>query len=223
MSNPESFIDEVTEEVRRDQLFAYFKKYGWIAAVLVVGLVGGAAWTEYQRATSAAAAQAKGDAIYAALSANESADRVAALADLPSGVATAFLLAAEQQNAGDAAASAETLRALANDAEVAPIYRDIAGFKAVLAEVGTTAPADRITALEPLARPGAPLSLLAQEQIALARIEMGEVDAALADLRAIREDAGATRGLRDRAGGLIVALGGELELASPAEVAGTDQ
>ena len=41
MSNPDSFIDEVTEEVRRDRLFAIFRKYGWIGAVLVALIVGG--------------------------------------------------------------------------------------------------------------------------------------------------------------------------------------
>ncbi|MBC7675342.1 MAG: hypothetical protein H7173_04675, partial [Rhodoferax sp.] len=48
MSNNESFIDEVTEEVRRDKLFAMFRRYGWIGVLLVVGIVGGAAWTEWQ-------------------------------------------------------------------------------------------------------------------------------------------------------------------------------
>ena len=36
MSNPESFIEEVTEEVRRDRLFAAFRKYGWIGVLLVL-------------------------------------------------------------------------------------------------------------------------------------------------------------------------------------------
>ena len=48
MSNNESFIDEVTEEVRRDRLFAMFRKYGWIGVVLVLGVVGGAAYTDWQ-------------------------------------------------------------------------------------------------------------------------------------------------------------------------------
>ena len=42
MSNPDSFIEEVTEEVRRDRLFALFRKYGWIGVVLVLAIVGGA-------------------------------------------------------------------------------------------------------------------------------------------------------------------------------------
>ena len=46
MSNPDSFIDEVTEEVRRDRLFRLFRKYGWIGVVIILGLVGGTAWTD---------------------------------------------------------------------------------------------------------------------------------------------------------------------------------
>ena len=39
MSNPDSFIDEVTEEVRRDRLFRLFRKYGWIGGVVVALIV----------------------------------------------------------------------------------------------------------------------------------------------------------------------------------------
>jgi hypothetical protein len=31
MSDTDSFIDEVTEEVRRDRMFFMLKRYGWIA------------------------------------------------------------------------------------------------------------------------------------------------------------------------------------------------
>ena len=41
MSDTDSFIDEVSEEVRRDKLFGYIRKYGWIAitSVLLLGYV----------------------------------------------------------------------------------------------------------------------------------------------------------------------------------------
>lgn len=46
----DSFIDEVTEDLRRDRLFAAFRRYGWIAGLVILAIVGGAAWREYSRA-----------------------------------------------------------------------------------------------------------------------------------------------------------------------------
>jgi hypothetical protein len=69
VSNPDSFIDEVTEEVRRDRLFAAFRRYGWIAVLAVLGIVGGAAWNEWQKAQAVERAQAFGDALLASLEA----------------------------------------------------------------------------------------------------------------------------------------------------------
>ncbi len=70
LSNPDSFIDEVTEEVRRDRLFAMFRKYGWIGVLAVVAIVGGAAYTEWSKARSEARAQAFGDAVLDAVDPN---------------------------------------------------------------------------------------------------------------------------------------------------------
>ena len=67
MSNTDGFIEEVSEEVRKDKLFALYKKYGWIAVLVIFGLVGGAGFLEYQKSASANAAAARGDALIAAL------------------------------------------------------------------------------------------------------------------------------------------------------------
>ena len=42
MSNPDSFINEISEEVRRDRLYALLRRWGWVAALIVIGIVGGA-------------------------------------------------------------------------------------------------------------------------------------------------------------------------------------
>ena len=70
---------------------------------------------------------------------------------------------------------------------------------------------------EKLAQPGASFALIAREQIGLMQVEAGDPDAAIATMRLISEDAGVTRGLRERAQTLIVALGGDITAPAPAE------
>ena len=67
MSETDSFIQEVSEEVRKDRLFALMRKYGWIAVLVVLLVVSGTAYREYSITTDALEAQKTGDAILAAL------------------------------------------------------------------------------------------------------------------------------------------------------------
>ena len=214
MSNSDSFIAEVTEEVRRDRLYQTFRRYGWIAIALVLLLVGGAAWREYSKSLAAAAAQAQGDAILTALETPDDTARAAAMTGLsvpgPAAAITALLAAAEQQKFGDVAGAVLTLDQMAGAADVDPLYRDLAQLKSLMLQVGTGDPATLKQGLGTLAAPGAPFRLLAQEQIAMVDLQAGDTAAALTGLAAIAADAQVTSGLRDRVNGLIVALGGSL-------------
>lgn len=211
MSDTDSFINEVTEEVRRDKLYGYLRKYGWIAVVCVLAIVGGAAYNEVRKANEAAVAQATGDALLAALGEDDEAARAQALTSLevtgPATAVTALMAAAAQEEAGDAAGAVATLSALAVNPDVPEIYRDVAAFKAALKTPEGTDPVARRATLEGLAQPGAPFALLAQEQLALMDIAAGDTETAIATLTRIAEDAGVSRGLRDRAQSLMVALG----------------
>ena len=216
MSETDSFIDEVTEEVRRDRLFNLMRRYGWIAVLAVLLLVGGTAYREYSRSTEAARAQAFGDAILAALQNDEAADRVAALDDIeaPSEDAAAvlaMLIAAEEGVAGNGESAAQRLNATATNGSLPEIYRQIASFKALTRPEAPLSLEERRVAFEAMATPGAPLRLLAHEQLALIEIEAGNIEAALSRLNNILGDAELTAGLRRRASQLIVALGGEIE------------
>lgn len=216
MSNTDSFIDEVTEEVRRDRLFGLMRRYGWIAVVLVLLLVGGTAYREYSRATEAARAQAFGNAILAALENNEASDRVTALDQIAAPTAEGaavldMLIAAEEALAGDGAAASARLNATATDGDLPEIYRQIASFKALTRPETPLSADERRVAFEAMASPGAPLRLLAEEQLALLDIEAGNTEAALERLTALLADSELTAGLRRRASQLIVALGGEIE------------
>lgn len=211
MSNTtDSFIEEVTEEVRRDRLYTYLRRYGWIGIAVVLILVGGAAYTEWRRASARTAAQAAGDALYAAAEAETAAARAEALAALevagPAAAPALMLEAAALAEAGETEAAAAKLAALAEDPGHPRVWRDLAALKRVILLGPALPPAERLAALEPLAGPGAPYRVLAVEQQALARLEAGERDEALALLEGLLEDQEASLGLRLRAAQLMVAL-----------------
>jgi hypothetical protein len=212
VSNNDSFIDEVTEEVRRDKLFALFRKYGWIGIVAVLGIVGGTAWNEWQQAQQEARAQTFGNAVLDAFDLGAPAERIAALRDVPATGAQAGLLGLmlSTDPEADKTAALAALDAVAADQALAPVYRDLAVLRRVLV-AGTEMPlAERRTALEGIAVAGRPYRVLAQEQLAILLIEEGDSAGAIAMLTSLLSDQEASVGLRARAGQLIVALGGSL-------------
>ncbi|MFC4215347.1 hypothetical protein ACFP4H_03140 [Pseudophaeobacter arcticus] len=222
MSDTDSFIDEVTEEVRRDRLFVMLKRYGWIGGLAVVLIVGGAAYREYNKAQNLAASQRLGDDMIAALSLDEDLARAESLsqisAETPGGAAVlAMLQAGALADAGQQDEAVTRLQAVALDAELPLIYRHIASFKALGLQQDSLSIAERRLQFEALAQPGAPLALLASEQMALLDIEAGDPDAAIDRLKAIVEDASVTADLKERATQVIVALGGALDEAAVSE------
>ncbi|CUH89416.1 hypothetical protein PH5382_03363 [Phaeobacter sp. CECT 5382] len=222
MSDTDSFIDEVTEEVRRDRLFVMLKRYGWIGGLAVVLIVGGAAFREYSKSQEQAAAQALGDGLIAALAADDDAARAQALATVSAETAggaaiLAMLQAGAQAKAGEREAAVASLNAVAVNGDLPLIYRHIASFKALGLQQDSLSIADRRLQFEALAQPGAPLALLASEQLALLDVQEGKTEAAIARLKEIVEAAAVTADLKDRASQVIVALGGTLDVASTPE------
>jgi hypothetical protein len=205
LSNNDSFIDEVTEEVRRYRLFGLFRRYGWIAVLIIVGIVGFSAWTEWTRGRHEARAEAFGDAVVAARAAETTVARTAGLDAIPvaNGGQRAVVTLLKSAEPGATA----TLDSLSADAEVPAIWRDVAEFRRLTA--GSDLPAaDRRARFEALSIPGAPLRPLAEEQIALIDAAAGDTDAALERLQRLVTDTSASQALRRRVGQLIVALGG---------------
>ncbi|WP_428925392.1 hypothetical protein [Marinibacterium sp. SX1] len=214
MSDTDSFIDEVTEEVRRDRLFAMMRKYGWIGILAIVLIVGGAAWNEYTKSRDQAAAEALGDAITAALAADDAAGRAEALETVETedagGRAVVDFLRAAALAADDRAEQAvDLLDGISLDGDLPLIYRNIAAFKALTLKSESADPAELRTGFEALATPGSPLRLLAEEQLAVLDIREGNDQAAIDRLQAILDDAEVTTDLQQRASQVIVALGGE--------------
>lgn len=215
MSDTDSFVDEVTEEVQRDRMIALVRRFGWIAVVAVLLIVGGASWNEYRKAQQQAQAQSLGDTLIAALEKPDAAARSTALAEImpdgPSVSVIEMIRAGEYEEAGQGDDAAAALGRVAQNPELAGIYQKIAQFKLLqLADNGLDAAARR-SGFEALAVPGDPLRLLAEEQLALLDIAEKSDEAAIERLTAIALDAEATTGLRQRATEVIVALGGDAE------------
>lgn len=210
MSNPDSFIDEVTEEVRRDKLFGLFRRYGWIGVVLVLLIVGGASWNEWQKAQAQARAEAFGDAVLAALDNPDAAARRAALAAVPAtgeqAAVLGLLLASDPGQ--DRAATLAALDAVSADATLPPSFRDLAVLRRVSIAGSEMPLADRRAALEPAALEGRPYRPLALELLALLQVEEGEAAAAVTAMQALVDDPRTSTSQRQRLQQVIIALGG---------------
>lgn len=216
MSNPDSFIEEVTEEVRRDRLFGLFRKYGWIGGVIVVALVGGAAWSEWSKSRAEARAQAFGDAIIDALDTGTPEERRTALSAITTdGEQTALLqliLASDPDE--DRAATLAALDKVAADPTLSAGYRDLAVLRRVLVAGADMSLDDRRSALAGIAVAGRPYRTLAEEQLAYLLVEEGKADEAIAAMKTLIADQEASGSLRARLGQMVTALGGTLSDSS---------
>lgn len=219
----DSFIDEVTADLRRDRAFRLMRRFGWIAVLAILAIVGGSAWYEYSRVENNRQAQAFGDAVLAAENAE---DPAAALAAVDPGTATGRQLVAGLLTAGalgDAdkgAQAADELTALAEaTGESDPLMRDLALLKAVIAAGPGMDAARRDAALTELSRPGAPFELLALEQKAVALMGAGRDEDAIMLIRQIQQKDGLTEGLRLRLAEMMITLGAEPEPEASAVVA----
>ena len=212
MSNTDSFIDEVTEEVRRDRLFGYFRRYGWIPAVVIVALVGGTAYNEWSKAQVAQVAQAHGDALLDALELEDLAERKVALNAMAregENALVAKLLAAGV----DAEQAADLLKSVANDDTQPQYIRDLARLKMASTD-GAVSVEEAAAILVELSEPGGLYRNVATELLAALELQRGDTEAALALLQAHIKDADASSEQIQRMAELIVALGAIPELAN---------
>ncbi|MBT0957162.1 tetratricopeptide repeat protein [Alphaproteobacteria bacterium KMM 3653] len=216
MSDSDSFIEEVSEEVRRERLYGFVRRYGWIAILAVLAIVAGAAYTEYSRSQAEAEAQSFGDALLDALETEDPAERAAAITgvETPAEAApiVALLAAAEAQANEDTAAAANALRSIAEDGETPQIYRDLAGLKLALLGDEALPEDERKALLERLATPGAPFRPLALEQLLYITVQTAEPEEAIEAARTLLQEPEISDGLRERVSQVILALGGEAEV-----------
>ncbi len=223
MSESDSFLDEVTEEVRRDRLLKVLRRYAvWIGAGVVL-LVGGIGVNEYLKNKAETDAQARGDAMLAALTEEDAAAREAGLQALvaeggQAEVLARLQLAAVQATEGKTADAATTLESVATNTDTPQIFADLARLKIVMLGAGEMPAEERSTILEQLTVVGHPFRDLALEQKALMAVEAGEMEAALEIFQGLAVSETVSAAAQDRAVRMITALGGEIPLPGTDEL-----
>lgn len=211
MSETDSFIQEVSEEVRQDRMFELWKKWGPFGIAAIALIVGGAAYWSYQQDQTRQAAEVRGGTFIAADPADPG--QVISLADKidgPGQIIAAFAAAGAEAQDGRHAEARTRYLAIAAEADLPREYADLARLQAVRAAAAESgAVSSELTAeLEPLIAEGAPYRLLALELRAALAIQADRIEDAHKDLRAILDDPAVTDGLQLRASEMLTTTGG---------------
>ena len=209
MSSTDSFVDEVTEELRRERLYRLGKRYGWIPLSVIIVIIGGAVWYELRQDRMRISAEAFGDAVLSGLSeanANTSLGLIRTDTD-----GQALLLRLITAAGATTDLSFEEIgpywTAEAESANISDLYRDLMYLKGQFA--GGTGDEQRdLEILGLLSQPNAPFAVLALEQLAILHLKAGDNTQALSILREIPERADATQFQQERIQQMIDALGG---------------
>jgi hypothetical protein len=206
---------EIDEELRRDNFFKLWQRYGKYVMAMAVVLVAATAlyvgWRQYQLHQS----QAEGVRFAAALDlarqgkSKEAVDAFAAMAQDASGgraVLARLEEAAQKAKSGDRAGAIAIYESIAADGSSGQVYRDIATLLAARFQVDTD-PKDAITRLAPLTDPKNAWHPSALELTAVAQLKEGDKAAARTTYQKIADDLDAPEGSRARAAEMVAALG----------------
>ncbi len=217
MSDSDSFISEVSEEVRRDRMFALWRKYGPYVIGLIVVIVLAAGGKAYLDSQARSAAQEAGGALIAASEGELDAQSAALIALADEAEHDGARLVAELRaagtlaSAGDQAGAAEIYDRISVTAATDPLLQDFAMYRATMLRGETMDPAAFADALSPIANGSGPFRLLAMEARGVALVRAGEQAAGEDELRAAHSDEAAPQPMRQRIEVIMTAIGGSLD------------
>ena len=212
----ETFLREVDEELRRDQMNRFVKRYGWAIAtafLLVLAAVGGWIWWQGHQREAVAK---EGETLTAALDSLEAGNRNAAapkLAELQNSdvpgyrAAALFATANSQIAAGNAAAAIATLRGIAANQDLDEVYRQAALVRQTQLEFDALPPQQVVQRLRPLASPGSAWLGSAGEMLGVAYLKLHRPDLAGPVFGAIARDRNVPDSIRTRAVQMAGSLG----------------
>ena len=221
MAESDSFIQEVSEEVRRDKMYAVWRRYGpWLIAVIVIAvlLAAGKGWMESRDQTRKAEL---GGALLAADAIDDPAEASAAFLavaeegeyDYP--VLARLRAGAALMQAGRLDESQEQYELIKSMEGVDPRFSELADLRIVMMRSGTMDPDEMLGILGPLTVDGSVWRLPALEYEAAAHLKKGDPEAALASLRTILDIPQLAPAAQGRARELVEAIEATLEVDEP--------
>jgi hypothetical protein len=203
----ETFLREVDDALREDQLFTLLRTRGRpILALVVGGLVGLGGWLWYSDHQNAKRGQ-EGETFTTALdhleagrnqTAKTTMDPLAKDGHPGYRAAVRITEAGIAQQAGKDADAAKAFAAVAADNALPGPYRDLATVREIATNFDKLAPQTVIDRLKPMAVPGKPWFGSAGELVAQAYLKQGKTEAAGALLAAIAKDKTVPETLRNR-------------------------
>ncbi len=203
----ETFLREVDENLRRDQMRDFGKRYGaWLIAAVVLFLAASGGWIWWQQHEVKRSEQQvqQLSEVYRNIGEGNTRDAVRQLDDLSKsgrkavGASAAFARAALAIQQNDLKLATTQYRELANHSSLPQAYRDIALIRQTALEFDQIQPQEVITRLEPLAKPGGPWFGTAGEMTAMALIKQGKRPEAARLFAAMAKDKTVPESQRDR-------------------------
>ncbi len=212
----DTFIREVDEELRRDQLTDVWKRYGrWLLAAVVLIVAAWGGWI-YWQSEQEKAAGLKGETFTQTLQKLEAGNLAAAEADLKKlrdsdneayRISARLTEAAVAQGKGDNKAAAKLYAGIAADTTVPQPWRDMALVRQTAAEFDSLEPGAVIARMKPLAAKGEPWFGSAGEMVAIAYLNQNRPDQAGKLFAEIGKDEQVPETIRSRAVQMAGALG----------------
>jgi hypothetical protein len=218
----ETFLREVDENLRRDQLRDFIKAYGnWLVAgvVLFLAASGGLIWWRQHQVQKAEAQVEQLSGVYNDIGAGkttQSQQKLDQLSDSGSKAVRAsarFARAALAIQQGDTKTAIASYKSIAADSGLPQPYRDAALVRETALEFDRLQPQEVISRLEPLAKPGEPWFGSAGEMTALALAKQGKRAEAGQLFATIAKDTTVPSAIRNRATQLAASFGVDVSAA----------
>lgn len=225
----QAFLREVQEEVRRDQIADFWRRYGLLViggiVVLLVAYAGALWWGAHQKDLAGRQGEQLDD-VYA----NLASDQTAAAAKLIEPLKTSHVdgyramalftdadLALKNAGTDQAKLKVASARfaAIAGDTSLPEPLRNMALLREVTAAYDSLPPQAAIDRLRPIASPGNPYFASAGELTAIAYLRLGRVDLARKIFSQVAADPATPDSIRSR----VVQMAGATDAAAPTDSA----